>query len=314
MSKKVSIVMLVYHHERFLRQALDSVLMQQTDFDYELIVGEDCSPDGSREILRSYEEKFGSRMVPLYRKKNLGAAGNLMDCLRRCRGDYIAMLEGDDFWTDPHKLAKQAAYLDAHPDCAAVYHNYVRVDIRGENPEKMLELKSVWDFRLEDAAQMKLPSQTGTMMFRRELNLPAGVRRRIPLYAWMPQDRTCVLLFLKCGQIAVLPDCMSAYRMYVEENGTNWTSQKEGTNKNSRLIFFLIELGMERLAAGLGLKLDLYPLRCMEYVQLHQLREWGVIGKRRELALKTVMVLLEPRKGRLLRDYRNNKKTESNPG
>ena len=87
---KVSIVMLVYNHERFIGQALDSILMQSTSFDYELIIGEDCSTDHSKEIIQKYEEKFKGKMRAIYRNKNIGAAKNFVDCLRRCKGEYIA--------------------------------------------------------------------------------------------------------------------------------------------------------------------------------------------------------------------------------
>ena len=79
---KISIVMLAYNHERFIAKALESVLMQETEYDYELIVGEDHSSDGTRQIIKNYEKKFKGKMVPLYRKKNLGMTKNLLDCFQ----------------------------------------------------------------------------------------------------------------------------------------------------------------------------------------------------------------------------------------
>ena len=163
---KLSIIMLVYNHERFIAQALESVLMQKTDFEYELIIGEDCSSDGSREIIRSYEKRFEGKMKPLYRDKNLGMAGNLMDCLERCTGQYIAVLEGDDFWTDDQKLQKQAAFLDEHPEYVMVVHNWNIVSGSGAFIEKGSNSREFKKFGKEDLQRYGLPAQTSTIFVR----------------------------------------------------------------------------------------------------------------------------------------------------
>ena len=120
---KVSVLMITYNHERFIAQALDSILMQRVDFDYEIVVGEDCSTDATREILLEYQHKFPDRIRLLLPDKNLGMLGNFAATLNECHGDYIALLDGDDYWTSPDKLQRQVAYLDAHPECSACFHN-----------------------------------------------------------------------------------------------------------------------------------------------------------------------------------------------
>jgi glycosyltransferase involved in cell wall biosynthesis len=125
---KVSVAMITYNHEAFIAQAIDSVLMQQTDFEVELVIGEDCSPDGTRSIVRDYAEKHPGIIKALLHPQNLGPAhgpgkNNLVSVLRACRGQYIALLEGDDYWTDPLKLQKQVEFLEAHPECAICFHN-----------------------------------------------------------------------------------------------------------------------------------------------------------------------------------------------
>lgn len=121
--KKLSVLMITYNHEQYIAQALDSVLDQQVDFDYEIVIGEDCSTDSTREILKNYKAKFPDRVVLLERGKNLGMIRNLVDTLQHCTGEYIALLEGDDYWTDVDKLQKQIAFLDAHNDVAFYCHN-----------------------------------------------------------------------------------------------------------------------------------------------------------------------------------------------
>lgn len=307
MSITVSIVMLVYNHGRFLAQALDSVLMQQVNFDYELIVGEDHSPDNSGEVLKSYEEKFGASLVPLYREKNLGVLRNMEDCLNRCRGKYIAFLEGDDFWTDPCKLQKQVEFLESHPEYAAVYTGYVRTDIHGQVVESIQLWEEFHRFTLADFERYDLPGQTGTMMISAEKVKSSMKRYRqlLPRYAWVPQDRLCVAYYLSIGQIGVLPEIMSAYRYYCEEDGTNWSSRhEEGDLKHLVLKVYFILIGLERFAHKLGLSCDLYVCRRDCFGRVNFFRQCGIIGFRREMAQLVLMALLEPRKLRLLRDRR----------
>lgn len=123
---KVSVAMVAYNHEKFLAQALDSVLAQQVDFDYEIVLGEDCSTDNTRDIARQYQADHPDRIRLILREKNVGAWQNNEEVLDACRGEYIAFLEGDDFWIHPEKLRRQTAYMDAHPNCAVSGHR-VRV-------------------------------------------------------------------------------------------------------------------------------------------------------------------------------------------
>ena len=90
--------------------------MQKTDFDFEIVVGEDCSTDNTREILREYDRKYPGRMKLLFREKNLGRVTlNVYQTSMEAKGEYLAYIEGDDFWTDPEKLQVQADFLEAHP-------------------------------------------------------------------------------------------------------------------------------------------------------------------------------------------------------
>lgn len=108
--------MITYNHERFIAQALESVLSQHVNFGYEIVVGEDCSTDTTRRILMDFRRRNPDRIVPLLRERNLGALPNLKESLNVCGGEYVALLEGDDYWTDPTKLQKQVDFLDRHPD------------------------------------------------------------------------------------------------------------------------------------------------------------------------------------------------------
>jgi hypothetical protein len=115
---KLSVAMTTYNHEGFIAQAIESVVSQKVDFEFEIVVAEDCSTDGTRAIVTDFSRRYPSRIVPLLRERNLGGPRNLRGTLAACRGQYLALLEGDDYWTCTNKLQKQVDFLDAHPDCA----------------------------------------------------------------------------------------------------------------------------------------------------------------------------------------------------
>jgi glycosyltransferase involved in cell wall biosynthesis len=122
---KVSVLMVTYNHEKYIEQAVRSALMQRTTFDYEIVVGEDCSTDGTADVLRRLEAESPGRLRVLYAEKNLGMMRNYARTFAACRGEYLAFLEGDDYWTARHKLQVQADYLDAHPECILCFHDLV---------------------------------------------------------------------------------------------------------------------------------------------------------------------------------------------
>ena len=116
----VSIIMITYNHERFIAQAIEGVLMQETGFPFELVIGEDCSTDGTRAVCEKYAREHPDRIRLLPAERNLGMNLNARRTLRACRGKYIANCEGDDLWTDAGKLQRQAEYLETHPECVLV--------------------------------------------------------------------------------------------------------------------------------------------------------------------------------------------------
>jgi glycosyltransferase involved in cell wall biosynthesis len=118
---KISVCMVTYNHEKFITQAIESVMMQEANFDYELVIGEDCSTDKTRDICIEYKKKYPDRIRLLLHEKNLGMMQNFVQTFEACRGEYVALLDGDDYWTSPDKLQKQADFLDTHPDYAMCF-------------------------------------------------------------------------------------------------------------------------------------------------------------------------------------------------
>lgn len=118
----VDVCMITYAHEPFLRQAIESILMQKTDFPFRLVIGEDCSPDNSRLICEEYAQAYPDQVILLPSDKNWGAIPNFERTIAACTAPYIAFCEGDDYWTDPHKLQKQWTLLETQQEAAICFH------------------------------------------------------------------------------------------------------------------------------------------------------------------------------------------------
>lgn len=120
----VSVKTITYNHEPYIRQCLEGILNQITNFKFELILGDDCSTDGTREICQEYADKYPDIINFITSDSNVGAIINSKRTLDACRGKYIAFCEGDDYWTDPYKLQKQVDYLEANSDYGLVHSAY----------------------------------------------------------------------------------------------------------------------------------------------------------------------------------------------
>lgn len=112
----VSVCMITYNHAPYIAQAIEGAMMQQCDFPFELIIGEDSSTDNTRAIVLEYKEKYLDKIRLLLREKNVGMERNFIETMQAAKGKYIALCEGDDYWTDPCKLQKQVDFLEANQE------------------------------------------------------------------------------------------------------------------------------------------------------------------------------------------------------
>ena len=124
----VSVCMITYNHAKYIRTAIDSILLQESDFKIELVIGEDYSKDNTRAICREYTDKYPDVIRLLSSERNIGMIANFSRTLRECRGKYIAVCEGDDYWTDRNKLKKQVGFLEANPDYGLCYGDITVID------------------------------------------------------------------------------------------------------------------------------------------------------------------------------------------
>lgn len=122
---KVSVAILTYNQKEFIGKAIESALSQKTNFDIEILVGDDCSTDGAQETILAYQKKYPDKVKAVLHSKNLGQNGlfNTIETLKLAKGTYIAPMDGDDYWTDDQKLQRQVDFMEAHPDFSACFHN-----------------------------------------------------------------------------------------------------------------------------------------------------------------------------------------------
>ncbi len=210
---KVSVSIATYNQAQFIGQAIQSVLDQQTNFAWEIIVGDDCSTDGTQQVILDYQARYPDKIRPLLHERNLGGAGkyNALSTFAQSRGQYIATMDGDDYWISPHKLQKQVDFLEAHPDCSTCFHNAQIIWEDGTYAPELVngpdqkEISTIDDLVGETEIWFMA---TSSVMFRN------GLLTEYP--DWYHQSKSGdiprYILLAKLGNIGYLPDVMSVYR------------------------------------------------------------------------------------------------------
>lgn len=175
---KLSIFVVTYNQEKYILECLDSILMQKVDFEYEVIIGEDCSTDRTPQICDEYAAKYPFIHV-YHHTKNLGLIKNWEFVLNKCTGDYVAMLEGDDYWSNPDKLQTQVEFLDLHSNIALTFTSasvsYEGGDIRDEHIFDHLVSRI---YSLQDIYE-KWSILSSTVVFRKSSVFPISYPKEI---------------------------------------------------------------------------------------------------------------------------------------
>lgn len=237
----VTICCLAYNHESYIRQCLDGFLMQKTNFRFEAIVHDDASTDGTATIIREYADKYPNIIKPIFETENQyskrdGSLRRILDA--HTHGKYIAMCEGDDYWTDPYKLQKQVDFLESHPDyvmCSHRFNQYIQ-DKNLLEEEKDLTFQGA-DYDLKNLIGGKWLTQTLTVMYRRSaLDL-----KEYESYG-MSMDIILFYALLKNGKGYCFPDIMGTYRLH---GGGVWSevslNQRRLIELKARLAIYNVE-------------------------------------------------------------------------
>lgn len=259
---KVSVLVLAYNHEKYIKQAVDSVLNQKTNFDYEIIVGDDASTDSTPIILGEYERAYG-RLHIICRKQNIGGSANFVDLLKRAKGEYIASCEGDDYWTDSRKLQKQIDFLDNNLDYIGCTHYISSVDENGVicQKQKLSWVKDKPVYSFKDFKGIYLPGHPVSLVYRNIFSENNRAREFIMSVHRNIADRTTAMILSANGNIARLNDNMACYRR-AAENNENLTSKEFVSNPYGKLTDMRITNKLERYArTELGLHADFNSFR-----------------------------------------------------
>lgn len=220
-SPKVSVVTITYNQQAYIRETLEGFVKQQTTFPFEVIVADDHSTDDTPKIIAEYAQAYPAIFKPVLRKKNIGAVPNMIDSLQQTTGEYVAVCEGDDYWTDPTKLQRQADFLDSHPDYSLCFHP-VRVFFENkENPDVVYpDTTTKATFTVKRLLKEDF-IQTNSVMYRRQdyTQLPDDV---------MPLDWFLHLYHAHFGKIGFIDRVMAAYRRHA---GGIWWDYYENAEK-----------------------------------------------------------------------------------
>lgn len=240
----VSVIMITYNHEKYIRQAIDGVTMQKTNFRYELLVGDDASTDDTQEIIKELAQKNPDIIKPILRDKNMGAVLNFSDLLERSKGKYVAICDGDDFWTCDCKLQKQVNFLESHAEYTICCHPVLQIYDDKSQPDVVLhplilagkDAEKRGNLNIHDLIRMNTVASLSTM-YR------WGIERKLP--AWLTGffvvDYVLLSLHADLGLIGVIDDVMGAYRKH---SGGSWWNHTQ-FEEQKRFMSLLQEIDKE---------------------------------------------------------------------
>lgn len=224
---RLSVCMVTYNHELYIKKSIESVYAQVTDFEIELVIGEDASGDKTASIINSLLSSSKTLTKVQFNEQNIGAQKNFTSTLQRCTGQYIALLEGDDYWIDSKKLQAQVDFLDRNPDFSMCYHP-VKIDsgkgiLTNEEINVERDISDIYDLAKGNFMH------TCSVVFRSKLfesfpstyeNSPVG-------------DYFLHMLNAQHGKIKRLPDTMGVYRVH---SGGVWSMQP---NMDLKILTYL---------------------------------------------------------------------------
>lgn len=216
----ISVIVVTYNQEATIARTLDSILSQRLDADLEIVVGDDCSTDGTERICRDYASRFPGRITYLRRAANMGVVRNYFDCIGHARGELLADCAGDDFWIDDRKLQKQLDYLMAHPDVTMVATDFMCRDEQTGALTRHPEAPAPVGTEVFGRGDLLVP----VLSQKRLIHLCTALYRKAPLMervaespdsyvspAFTTEDLQIVLAASQAGRVAVLPDITLHY-------------------------------------------------------------------------------------------------------
>lgn len=225
----VSVVMITYGHEKFIREAIEGVLKQETEFQIELIVADDHSPDSTRKVVENILNVHPQGHLVNYTRhgQNKGMMPNFIWALKQATGKYIALCEGDDYWTSSHKLQTQFNYMESHPNCAFCFHKVKELGADGLHEDK-LNVQHKEQFHLKEILTKNYAHTPSILLRAEQLTIPPF------FYSAMPGDHTLQCILLRNGGYAFyMKEAMAVYRKH---EGGVWSSDRGRSHLVARAV------------------------------------------------------------------------------
>lgn len=233
----LSIIVAVYNHEYYIRQALNSILDQRVSFTYEVLIGEDNSTDHTREVLKEMESSLPSNFHIFYREVNYGATKNFADLYNRSTGRYFIVLEGDDYWINSDKLQREYDFLESNPEYIAVAHNTRVVNESGIPINVKYPECHQTEYTFDDFKKGILPGQTTTKMIRNYHKYEGIIKGTDIDVGNYPGDRREAFLLCINGKVKCIQEKWSAYRLVIS-HGSSYTATTTHYDREEELYYW----------------------------------------------------------------------------
>lgn len=221
----VTVIMNSYNQADFIAKALDSIFVQEVNFRYNVIIGDDASTDGTADIIMEYYERYPDCIIPIIREENIGCVMNSYDTLTKADGKYIAILEGEDLWVDTHKLQKQVDFLEEHPEYSGCTHKVSVIDHNGriieKNPKYFFQ-GNIYSWK--EYLSWTLPSNPNSWVYRnifKRYDVDPTVLYKASDHVG---DTTQLLLLLQFGDIYNFNEVMAYYRRDFRPTKPSWSA------------------------------------------------------------------------------------------
>lgn len=206
----VNVIMITYGHENYIRQAIEGVLLQECDFEAELIIANDCSPDSTDAVIQDVIKNHprGSWISYIKHEKNIGMMPNFIFAMKHCQGKYIALCEGDDYWTDPLKLQKQVDFLEQNPEYNICFHNVQLFNQESNSFSQDRLTRKVSETTSSEELAKGNYIHTPSVVLRNNFIIP-------PWFSQSPiGDWTLYMIAVKDKKIKKIEDTMAVYRVH----------------------------------------------------------------------------------------------------
>lgn len=278
----VSVCCITYNHEQYIAGALESFLMQKANFEFEILVGEDCSTDATKSVIAEYALRYPGLIRLIAHETNIGAIRNQVDVIRKARGKYIALCDGDDFWIDAGKLQKQVDFLEANPAYVICCH-HSKVINENDDTVYLKEHPVSMEFDYQDVLLGKREETRICSLMIRNLDAVKAVGQE-PWYFETYGTDTLFKLYALANtgkKIFVMPEVMACYRLHT---GGIWSMIDSRIRKRRMISDFNLTIRNFKYS-GL-MKKELLKIYIRQYF-LFDLRNWKISN-----AMNTIMNLL----------------------